>query len=121
VKNNDSLVLKITYGRNSVLLTGDAEKQMESAMLREDVHADVMKVAHNGSKTSSTQEFLNAVHPRFAFISVGARNSFGHPRHEVLERLAAAHTKTYRTDALGAVSFYLDGTDVTVRPWSAVR
>jgi competence protein ComEC len=119
VKNNDSLVLKISYGANSVLLTGDEEKQMEPAMARQDIHADVMKIGHNGSKTSSTDEFLDAVHPSYAFISVGARNSFGHPRHEVLERLAERHVKTYRTDALGTVSFYLDGKQVSVRPWSA--
>jgi competence protein ComEC len=119
VRNNDSLVLKITYANKSVLLTGDEEKQMEPAMEREDVHADVMKVAHNGSKTSSTPEFLTTVRPSFAFISVGARNSFGHPRHEILERLAAAHVKTYRTDTMGAVSFFLDRKEVSVRPWSA--
>jgi competence protein ComEC len=118
VKNNDSLVLKITYRSNSVLLTGDEERQMEPAMEHQDVHADVMKIAHNGSKTSTTPEFLNAVHPQYAFISVGARNTFGHPRHEILERLAAAHVKTYRTDTMGCVSFFLDGKQVTVRPWS---
>jgi competence protein ComEC len=118
VKNNDSLVLKLTYGRQSVLLTADAEKQMEARMAEQDIHADLMKAAHNGSKTSTTPEFLSAVQPSFAFISVGARNSFGHPRREVLERLAAAHVKTYRTDTMGALSFYLDGKQVSVRPWS---
>jgi competence protein ComEC len=121
VKNNDSLVLKITYKNNSALLTGDAEKQMEPAMARQDVHADVLKIAHNGSKTSTTPEFLAAVHPQFAFISVGARNSFGHPRYEVLERVAASHVQTYRTDAAGAITFYLDGKHVSVRPWLEAR
>jgi competence protein ComEC len=121
VKNNDSLVVKISYGSNSVLLTGDAEKQVEALMAEKDVHADVLKLGHNGSKTSSTPEFLAAVHPRFAFISVGARNSFGHPKHEVLERVAAAHVRTYRTDTAGAITFYLDGKNVTVRPWLEAR
>ena len=119
VKNNDSLVLKISYGGQSVLLTGDEEKQMEPAMQVQNVGADLIKIAHNGSKTSSTPEFLRAVHPQYAFISVGARNTFGHPRHEVLERLAAMHVKTYRTDTMGATSFYLDGKQVAVRLWSA--
>jgi competence protein ComEC len=121
VKNNDSLVLKITYGSNSVLLTGDEEKQVEPAMEQQDIHADLMKVAHNGSKTSTTPEFLAAVHPSIAFISVGARNTFGHPRIEVLQRLAEAHVKTYRTDTLGAVSFFLDGKQISVRPSSEAR
>lgn len=121
VKNNDSLVLKITYGDNSVLLTGDEEKQVEPAMEQQDIHADLMKIAHNGSKTSTTPEFLAAVHPKIAFISVGARNSFGHPRIEILQRLAEAHVKTYRTDTMGAVSFYLDGKQISVRPSSEAR
>jgi competence protein ComEC len=112
-------VLKISYGAQSVLLTGDEEKQMEPAMEAQDVGADLIKIAHNGSRTSSTPEFLRAVHPRYAFISVGARNTFGHPRHEVLERLSAMHVQTYRTDTMGATSFFLDGKQVTVRLWSA--
>jgi competence protein ComEC len=119
VKNNDSLVLRISYAKNAALLTGDEEKQMEPAMAEQDIHSDIMKLGHNGSRTSSTQEFLDAVHPKYAFISVGARNTFGHPRQEVLERLAAMKVKTYRTDTLGTISFYLDGKQVSVRPWSA--
>lgn len=121
VKNNDSLVLKVTYGGSSVLLTGDAEKQVEPAMEQQDIRADLMKIAHNGSRTSTTPEFLAAVHPSFAFISVGARNTFGHPRIEILHRLAEAHVKTYRTDTLGAVSFFLDGKQISVRPLSEAR
>ncbi len=118
LRNNDSLVLRFSYGDTSALLEADAEKQMEEIMTPAVPHADVIKVAHNGSKTSSTPEFLAAVHPEFAVISVGARNSFGHPRREVLERLADMGVATYRTDMLGAVTFYLDGKQVTplVRP-----
>jgi competence protein ComEC len=67
---------------------------------------------HHGSNTSSTLEWLNAVHPRWAIISVEARNSFGHPRIETLKRLEGLGTATYRTDREGAVTFYLDGRTV---------
>ena len=70
-------------------------------------------MAHHGSATSTIPELLAAVHPRFAVISVGVRNVYGHPRREVLERLAEAHVVTYRTDLDGAVTFYLDGKTVT--------
>jgi competence protein ComEC len=72
-------------------------------------------VAHHGSATSTTQELLDAVHPRFAAISAGWHNSFGHPRLDVLERLQAAHVRTYRTDMLGLISFFLDGKTVSVK------
>jgi competence protein ComEC len=72
-------------------------------------------VAHHGSATSTIPELLAAVHPRFAVISVGLRNVYGHPRMEVLERLAEAHVRTYRTDLDGAVTMYLDGNVVTPR------
>jgi competence protein ComEC len=77
--------------------------------------ADLMKIAHNGSTTSTIPDLLAAVHPRFAFISVGPRNPFHHPRPEVLDRLQAAGVITYRTDLDGAVSFYLDGNSLTVK------
>jgi competence protein ComEC len=112
-RNNDSLVLRIAYGQTSALLEADAERKMEEIMAAGQPHADVIKIAHNGSKTSSTPEFLAAVRPRYAVISVGARNTFGHPRREVLERLGAMGVATYRTDTLGAVTFYLDGRQVT--------
>ncbi len=111
--NEISLVMKITYGNTSALLEGDAEKKAERHIAEEDARADLLKVAHHGSATSTIPEFLNAVHPQFAVISVGANNVYGHPRREVLERLAEAHVFTYRTDLEGAVSFYLDGKTVT--------
>jgi competence protein ComEC len=112
-RNNDSLVLRFSYGQTSALLEADAEKKMEEIMAPSVARADVIKIAHNGSKSSSTPGFLSAVRPRYAVISVGARNSFGHPRREVLERLGAMGVSTYRTDTLGAVTFYLDGRQVT--------
>jgi competence protein ComEC len=111
--NDESLVLKISYGATSALLEGDAEKKTERQVVEENPQADVLKVAHHGSATSTIPELLAAVRPRFAVISVGARNVYGHPRREVLDRLANAHILTHRTDMEGAVTFYLDGKTVT--------
>jgi competence protein ComEC len=114
-KNNDSLVLTVTYKESGVLLEGDAEKAIERVVAAEAPRAQLMKIAHNGSTTSTIPELLEEVHPRFAFISVGARNNFGHPRLETLTRLQASGVATYRTDLDGAVTFYLDGSGVTPR------
>jgi competence protein ComEC len=117
-KNDDSLALLVSFGHTSALLTGDLERKMETFVAKEDVHADLLKVAHHGSATSTTPELLAAVQPKFAIISDGFRNPFGHPRAAVLERLQNAHIRTYRTDLLGVVNFWLDGTQVTARPAS---
>jgi competence protein ComEC len=115
-KNDDSLTLLVSFGNTSALLTGDLERKMETFVAKEDVHADLLKVAHHGSATSTTPELLAAVQPKFAIISDGFRNPFGHPRAAVLGRLQNAHVRTYRTDMLGVVSFWLDGTQVTMQP-----
>ena len=113
-RNNDSLVLQLHYRQSSILLEGDAEGGMEQRMAAlHDLKADLLKVAHHGSATSSTPEFVRAVGPRWAVISVGAGNSFGHPRQETLEHLQKEGVRTYRTDRQGAVTFYLDGQSVT--------
>lgn len=114
-KNDDSLALLISYGNTSALLAGDLEQKMERFVAAEAPRADVLKVAHHGSNTSTTPELLAAVHPRVAVVSAGYRNSFGHPRREVLERLQAASVRTYRTDLLGVVTFLLDGQQVEVK------
>lgn len=114
-KNDDSLALLISHGHTSALMAGDLEKKMERFVSTESPQADLLKVAHHGSNTSTTPELLAAVQPRFAVISVGAHNSFGHPRPEVLGRLGEAHVRTYRTDQLGVVTFLLDGKDVEVK------
>src|SRR6185437_15212664 len=86
--NDDSLVLQLTYGNTSALLEGDAQAPSEARMVAEGhLHSDVLKVGHHGSITSTTPAFLAAVAPRFSAISVGRRNYYGHPRHEVLEEL----------------------------------
>jgi competence protein ComEC len=113
--NDESLVMKVSYGATSALLEGDAEKKTEKQVAQENPQADVLKVAHHGSSTSTIPELLAAVHPHFAVISVGTRNVYGHPRPDVLERLAESHVLTYRTDIDGAVTFYLDGKTVSSR------
>jgi len=113
-KNNDSLVMRLRYRESTVLLEGDAERVVEQRMLAmHNLRADLLKVGHHGSATSTSAEFIHAVQPRWAVISVGEGNSFGHPRRETLERLQGEGTATYRTDVNGAVSFYLDGKSVS--------
>lgn len=110
--NDTSLVMKVSYKATSALLEGDAKRKEENLVSQEEPHADLLKVAHHGSATSTAADFLAVVHPRFAVISVGARNLYGHPRKEVLDRLAQRRIGTYRTDTNGAVSFFLDGKNV---------
>jgi competence protein ComEC len=118
--NDDSLVLHVTYGKTSVLLEGDAQAASEQQMLAEELHSDLLKIGHHGSKTSTTPRFLSAVAPAFAVISVAHRNPYGHPKLEILHRLQDDHVRTFRTDAMGATSFFLDGSTVTAQPM-AVR
>jgi competence protein ComEC len=107
--NNDSLVMRIEYGKSSVLLEGDAEAPSEREMLAHGRVAAVtlLKVGHHGSRTSTTQEFLDAAAPKDAVVSVGRGNTFGHPRYEVIERIAEARIKLYRTDQFGLTTFLL--------------
>jgi competence protein ComEC len=115
--NLASTVLLVRVGHVRLLLTGDAEAPEEAWLLdhdRDALHADVLKVAHHGSATSTTGEFLAAVQPRLALVSVGAHNSYGHPDREVLERLGAAGVSVLRTDLLGTVIVRTDGTRLEV-------
>lgn len=109
-KNDDSLVLHLQYGQASVLLEGDAERPSEDAMLAAGLITPVtlLKVGHHGSRTSSNPEFVAAAQPLEAVISVGRNNTFGHPRGEVIERLAEAHTHVFRTDEFGLTTFLLN-------------
>jgi competence protein ComEC len=117
--NNDSLVLQMRFGSTTALLEGDAESPSEDRMVAEGgLHSDFLKVGHHGSRTSTTPDFLAAVSPSWAAISVGRRNFYGHPRYEVLEQLQAAHVLTYRTDMLGLSTFYLDGNTVHAAVWA---
>lgn len=108
--NNDSLVLRVAFGDTSVTLEGDAEAAIEDAMLAEPgLESTLLKIGHHGSVTSSRPEFLARVAPRWAVISCGLRNRYGHPRQEVLSELEAAQVKTFRTDMDGVSCFRLDG------------
>jgi competence protein ComEC len=114
--NDDSLAFVLSLGKTRALLAGDLERKMEKFVAAESPRADLLKVAHHGSATSTTPELLAAVQPSFAVISVGAHNSFGHPRTVVLQRLQDAHVLTYRTDIMGLVTFLLDGKKVEAKP-----
>ncbi len=105
-ENNKSLLAKLNYNNLSFLFTGDIEKETEKYMLENnyDIGANVLKVAHHGSKTSSTEQFLKKVSPEYAIISVG-KNNFGHPSEETLDKLRYTNIKVYRTDLNGTVSF----------------
>ena len=108
--NNSSLVLKVTYGKFSLLLTGDAEKEVEMQLLsdKKDVSADVLKVGHHGSETSTSGDFLKAVSPKCAVISCGKNNDYGHPHEKTLKKLEKQGTEVYRTDISGTISLFAD-------------
>ncbi|HHY91424.1 MAG TPA: MBL fold metallo-hydrolase, partial [Clostridiales bacterium] len=112
--NDYSAVLKVTYGNNSFLVTGDAEATSEKEMLAsgDDLSADVLKVAHHGSSTSTTDEFLDAVHPAHAVILLGKDNDYGHPHRETIEKLTKRGIPIYRTDELGNIVFASDGQEI---------
>ena len=109
--NNESIVLTLKYGETEILLTGDIEAKTERQMILKDadLDADILKVAHHGSKTSTIEEFLYEVSPRIAVIQVGAKNRYGHPTQEVLKRLDDYGIKYYRTDIDGDVKVISDG------------
>ena len=114
--NNDSLGIRITYGQRSLLLTGDMEKPMERRALidGQPLRADILKVGHHGSNTSSIDPFLDAVSPVFAVISDGFENSFRHPHPKVLERLSAHRAGILRTDRDGLVTIRTDGRRISI-------
>jgi len=116
LQDDESMVLRLQYGETSALLVGDSHKRIEEIMEGEEPSANLLKIGHHGSLTSSSPEFLAAVAPQFAVVSAGYYNSFRHPRPEVMERFAERHIRTFRTDLAGAVSFYLDGTTVSAQP-----
>jgi competence protein ComEC len=117
-KNNDSLVIRLHFGERTILLPGDAEKQVEYSMLAEndpvELRADVLKVGHHGSKNSTVPDFLAAVSPQIAIISAGEENPYGHPSPELLQRLEESGSRILRTDRDGAVHFLTDGHTLNV-------
>lgn len=113
--NDSSIVLKITYGKNSFLLTGDATSNVERKIYNEDIKSDVLKVAHHGSSYSSTDVFLDRVKPYYAVISVGKNNIYNHPSNKTLEKLNKRNIKVYRTDLDGTIVFISDGDNLSVK------
>ena len=106
--NNNAFVFQLLYRNRSILFCGDIEKEAEAEMLKqikpEALQADILKVAHHGSKTSTTNEFLNKVKPKIALIGVGKDNMFGHPSNTTIEKLEKMNIKIYRTDLNAEIS-----------------
>ncbi len=116
-RNNDSVVLRLRFGNRVFLLTGDMEKEAEAALFtaQDNVHCDLIKVAHHGSKTSSTQEFVAATHPLFAIISVGLTSPFGHPDSNVVERWRESGAQVLTTGKSGTINVSTDGHTLDVK------
>jgi len=113
--NNYSAVIKITYKNTAFLFTGDAEKESEQEMLNRgyDLKADVLKVGHHGSSSTTTWAFLKAVSPKYAVISVGKGNDYGHPHKETMEKLKSLGITVYRTDECGTIVAVSDGKTIS--------
>lgn len=104
--NDSSVVLKLSFGHSQALFTGDISEKIEQQLDLEEI--EILKVAHHGSKFSTSEEFLDKIKPKLAVISVG-KNNFGHPTQEVLERLKQAGVKVLRTDQQGNIEIVSDG------------
>lgn len=113
-ENNNSLVAVFKYKDFKVLYAGDIEKEGEWALLKKDISADVLKVPHHGSNSSSTEEFIKAVSPKVSIISVG-KNTFGHPSKDTISRLMGPTQLVYRTDINGAISLKTNGNKVIIK------
>jgi len=112
--NNYSPVIKIEYGKTSFLFTGDAQKEVEKEILanNEDISADILKVGHHGSSTSTTKDFLNKVNPSIGVISLGKDNTYNHPNDGTVKRLKENKVTIYRTDKNGTVILSSDGSTI---------
>jgi len=115
--NNHSVVVRIVYGNRAFVLTGDIEHDAETDLISSGgtLQADVVKVPHHGSRTSSTAEFINATAPEYAVISVGRHSRFGHPHAEVVQRWKVAGAKVMTTGEMGMISVSTDGKDLVVK------
>lgn len=116
--NDNSLVVKLTYGNVSFLFTGDCEVACEERLLKKkmekNIHADILKVGHHGANDASSQEFLDAVKPTVAIISTGDYAQFGHPHESVVKRLGDNHLRVYRTDQDGNIIITTDGSTYNI-------
>lgn len=113
--NDASIVLKLTFGTNTFLFTGDATEDVEEVILDEDIQADVLKVAHHGSSYSTSDKFLETVNPKYAILSVGSGNSYGHPHDEVLNKLLKKNIMIHRTDLEGTIILTSDGKNISIQ------
>lgn len=115
--NNYSIVLKITYNNTSFLFCGDAENLSEEEILNSgyNISSDVLKLGHHGSKTATSDNFLNEVNPKVAIISCGKGNDYGHPHKETLRKLKNKNITTYRTDINGTIILESNGTKIIKR------
>ncbi|KJS23238.1 MAG: hypothetical protein VR72_02270 [Clostridiaceae bacterium BRH_c20a] len=114
--NNYSAVVKLIYGDNSFLFTGDAEEKSEGEILlqsRTQLKIDILKVGHHGSSTSTSQPFLDIVAPKYAVISVGKENDYGHPHQEIIKRLEEKGVQYFRTDLQGPIIVQSNGKDIS--------
>ena len=123
VRNDDSVVVELRWRDVSVLLTGDIGRAVERGLpaLVQPSLLRVVKVAHHGSLTSSTTEFVRAIHPQIAVVSAGRANHFGHPAPDVLERYRQAGAEIFRTDRDGAVTIDSDGHSIDVHTFTGRR
>jgi competence protein ComEC len=117
--NDSSLVMKITYGTKSFLVTGDISSSVETRLIEsgQNLKSEVLFVPHHGSNHSSSPHFIHAVSCRYAIISAGKRNVFRHPHPDVLDRLTSAGAGIFRTDKHGAISVHSDGKTISIAPW----
>jgi competence protein ComEC len=119
--NNNSVVIRLSYGKRRFLFTGDIERAGEMTLLRgnqERLAADVVKVAHHGSRTSSTNEFVRESHPALAVISVGRDSPFGHPHKEIVERWRASGARVLTTGESGTITVSTDGEDLRIETFT---
>ncbi|MEW9922822.1 ComEC/Rec2 family competence protein [Clostridium butyricum] len=116
-ENNYSPVIKISFGNNSFLFTGDAEKEIEDKLilLNDDLKADILKVSHHGSSSSTSDAFLNRVSPKYAIISVGKNNIYDHPNDTIISKLNTYKINILRTDIQNNITLISDGTNISYK------
>lgn len=116
--NNNSIVIRMDYKKNSMLFTGDIQSEAEQDLVQnhpKEINVDVLKIAHHGSHTSSTEEFLDATNPQLSVISCAIDNDFWHPHKSVAKRLKKRHIILYRTDESGTIILHSDGETITTK------
>ena len=112
--NNDSIVLKMNYKNVKFLFMGDATTSVEKEIMNDDLKADILKVGHHGTNTSSSSDFLNKVKPSYAIVSVGLNNTYNLPSSKIIERLKKQNISVYRTDESGTINVTSDGDNINI-------